>query len=87
MATAKKSPAKGDDAFVTEYILSKKKDACDIVDCILEEFNDKERIKSAPLNQLSSVMGVLLDKFGADEKEKASEGQLAEIFGDFEEVR
>ena len=87
MATVKKSSAKAEDGLVTEYILSKKEAACNIVDRILEEFKNVERIQSAPLNQLSSVMGTLLDKFGADEKEKASDGQLAEIFGDFEEVR
>ncbi len=87
MATAKKSSAKAVDGLITEYILSKKEAACSIVDFILEEFKNPVRIKDAPLNQLSSVMGILLDKFGADEKEKASDGQLAEIFGDFEEVR
>lgn len=87
MATAKKSSAKSEDGLVTEYILSKKKAACKIIDRIMKEFKNEERIQSAPLNQLSSVMGTLLDKFGADEKEKASDGQLAEIFGDFEEVR
>lgn len=87
MATAKNNFDKAEDVLVTEYIHSKKKEACSIVDKIMREFKNEERISNAPLNQLSSVMGTLLDKFGADEKENGSEGQLAEILGDFEEVR
>lgn len=75
------------DTVVADYIKSKKKAACKLVDRIMKELGDEERITSAPVNQLSSVMGTLLDKFGAGEKEKASEGTLAEIFEDFEDVR
>ncbi len=87
MKTQKNNKGNAEDHLVTDYILSKKKEACDIVDKIMQEFKSEERIANAPLNQLSSVMGTLLERFGADEKKKASDGTLAEIFGDFEDVR
>lgn len=71
---------------VSEYIKKKKKDACRLIDTIMREIGNPERISNAPLNQLSSVMGTLIDKFGADEKDKASDGTLATLFDDFEDV-
>ncbi len=72
---------------ISEYIYRKKKDACRLIDTILQEIGNPERISSAPLNQLSSVMGTLIDKFGADEKDKSLDGTLATLFDDFEDVR
>ncbi|MBQ9757157.1 MAG: hypothetical protein IJW15_01910 [Clostridia bacterium] len=77
----------GDTNVISEYITRKKKDACRLIDDILNEIGNPERISSAPLNQLSSVMGTLIDKFGADEKDKSLDGTLATLFDDFEDVR
>ena len=84
---ARRKKADKDETVIADYIKSKKKDACMLVDRIMKELADEERISAAPVNQLSSVMGTLLDKFGAGEKEKSAEGTLAEIFGDFEDVK
>ena len=70
---------------IKDYINDKKELACVLSDRILAEIQKK--IDDAPLNQLSSVLGTLLDKFGADEKAENSEGQLAKIFQDFEDIR
>ncbi|MBQ9736957.1 MAG: hypothetical protein IJV86_05720 [Clostridia bacterium] len=67
------------------YINSKKEIVCDIADKIIDEI--KKKIEDAPLNQLSSVLGTMLDKFGADEKAENADGLLAEMFEDFEDVR
>ena len=67
------------------YINSKKEIVCDIADKIIEEI--KKKIEDAPLNQLSSVLGTMLDKFGADEKAENADGLLAGMFEDFEDVR
>jgi len=75
-----------DDNLISEYIRTRKKDVCTLIDRIMEEIGSQERISSAPLNQLSSVMGTLIDKFGSDEKDKAAEGTLATLFEDFEDV-
>ncbi len=69
---------------VRKYILSKKKKICELADKILEEMDEK--IEDAPLNQLASVLGTLLDKFGSDEKDENSEGILSKVFEDFEDV-
>ncbi len=68
-----------------KYISSKKEIVCSIADKIIDEINKK--IEDAPLNQLSSVLGTILDKFGADEKDENAEGLLGEVFDDFEDVK
>ena len=75
-----------DDNLISEYIRAKKKDACRLIDSIMKELGSHERITSAPLNQLSSVMGTIIDKFGADEKDKSKEGTLRTLFDDFEDI-
>ncbi len=76
-----------EEQIISGYIRAKKVEVCDMVDRILEELKNPERISNAPVNQLSSVMGTLLDKFGADEKQEEAEGTLNEIFGEFEDVK
>lgn len=75
-----------DDTIVSDYIRTKKKDVCCLIDRIISEIGNPERIASAPLNQLSSVVGTLIDKFGAGEKDKTAEGTLATLFDDFEDI-
>jgi hypothetical protein len=74
-----------DDLILKNYIKSKREVVCSIADKIIDEINKK--IEDAPINQLSSVLGTILDKFGADEKEETAEGILAKVFEDFEDVR
>lgn len=74
-----------DDLILKKYIKSKKEIVCTIADKIIDEINKK--IEEAPINQLSSVLGTILDKFGADEKAENSEGILTKVFEDFEDVR
>ena len=75
-----------DDNLISDYIRERKKDVCVLIDRLMTEIGNPERIASAPLNQLSSVMGTLIDKFGAGEKEKSAEGTLSTLFEDFEDV-
>ncbi len=70
---------------INEYIKSNKKKIFKLADKILEQMDDK--IQDAPLNQLASVLGTILDKFGADEKSENSEGLLVKLFEDFEDVK
>ncbi len=72
---------------ISDYIRKKKKDACNLIDRIMDEIGNPERIANAPLNQLSSVMGTLIDKFGTDEKDLSAEGSLATLFDDFDDVK
>lgn len=70
---------------VKSCIKKNKKKACRLVNKILKEMDKK--IEDAPLNQLSSVLGMLLDKFGSDERPENSEGLLNTVFEDFEDVK
>lgn len=74
-----------EDLILKNYIKSKREVVCSIADKIIDQINKK--IEDAPINQLSSVLGTILDKFGADEKEENAEGILAKVFEDFEDVR
>ncbi len=74
-----------DDLVVKKYIKGKKKKICRIADKIIKEIDKK--IEDAPINQLSSALGTILDKFGADEKFENEEGLLTKVFEDFEDVK
>ncbi len=75
------------DTLISDYIRNRKKDICKLIDKIIAEIGDPERIANAPMNQLSSAVGTLIDKFGAGEKDSSGEGTLATLFDDFEDVR
>ena len=75
-----------EDTVISDYIRAKKHDVCLLIDRIITEIGNPERLAGAPLNQLSSVVGTLIEKFGQGEKDKAAEGTLATLFNDFEDV-
>lgn len=75
-----------DDNLISDYIRKRKKDVCRLIDRLMVEIANPDRISAAPLNQLSSVMGTLIDKFGAGEKDSSMEGTLSTLFDDFEDV-
>ena len=74
-----------DELVVKKYIRGKKKKICKIADKIIKEIDKK--IEDAPINQLSSALGTILDKFGADEKNESEEGLIAKVFEDFEDIK
>ena len=76
---------KDDELILKNFIRSRKEVVCNIADKIIDEINKK--IEDAPINQLSSVLGTMLDKFGADEKEEGADGLLVKVFEDFEDVK
>ena len=84
---AEEKREKDEDTLISEYIRARKRDVCDLIDRIILEIGNPERIANAPLNQLSSALGTLLDKFGSGEKDGAGEGTLSTLFEDFEDVR
>lgn len=72
-------------AEVLAYMDSKKKDVCDLIDALLKEMRDGEKIKATPLNQLATTMGILIDKFTANEVSRANateENNLARAIAD-----
>lgn len=68
-------------AEVLAYMDGRKKDVCGLIDALLLEMSDKEKIKATPLNQLATTMGIVIDKFTANEIARGStnsESNLAE---------
>ncbi len=66
---------------VEEYLSESREQVIKIAEKIVTEIENK--IEGAPLNQLTSALGTILDKFGANENQ---EGLLAKVFEDFEDV-
>jgi len=87
MARAKKQKAQNENV-ILNHINSKKGDVCRLIDELLREIGSDERISNAPLNQLASVVGTLIDKFSANEKPSGNdEGELSHIFEYFKDVK
>ena len=55
---------------ILAYMDNNKDKACSIIGKILNELDDEQRIKSTPLNQLATTMGILIDKFSTTELSK-----------------
>lgn len=75
-----------DNNLITSCITDNKRSACKVIENILAELSKPERIEEASVNQLTSVMATLIDKFGADEKDGTSEGILDALFKEFEDI-
>lgn len=55
---------------VLAYMESKKNDVCDLIDRLLVAMNDPAKIAATPLSQLATSMGIVIDKFTANELNK-----------------
>lgn len=87
MAKSKKTKVQTEN-IILNHINSKKGDVCKLIDELLREIGSDERISNAPLNQLASVVGTLIDKFSANEKHSSNaEGELSHIFEYFKDVK
>lgn len=87
MAKKKQTQSK-DENIILNHINSKKGDVCRLIDELLREIGSEERISNAPLNQLASVVGTLIDKFSANEKSSSNTaGELSQIFEYFKDVK
>ncbi len=62
---------------IDEYMEKKRKDALDFIGKCLSTMASDEKLTNAPINQIASAMGVVMDKF--TKKEKESTGMLDDI--------
>ena len=53
--------------------------AMEIINMYMDELSKTEKIQAAPLNQLASALGVLIDKVGKMEKETETENIISLI--------
>ena len=72
--------------FISDYLKKNEKKACELIDAIMTEMTNPEKLASTPLNQLSSVLGTVIDKFGAEENGNEN-GTLDALLGDFKDVK
>lgn len=71
---------------IAEYIESNRDRVCRVFDKVLCEL-ESERIKDAPLNQLVSALGTLIDKFGkTDDAADGTSGTLGEILNSYKDI-
>lgn len=55
---------------VLAYMDGKKNDVCDLIDRFLAAMNDPAKIAATPLSQIATSMGIVIDKFTANELNK-----------------
>ena len=52
---------------------------CDVVDMYLSELSSREKIENAPINQIASALGVLIEKFTKNAPDDVDNGMLEEL--------
>ncbi len=64
---------------IMEHLSKNSKAVCDIIDRYLAVMNDPERLANAPLNQVASSLGVLVDRFSKSKKDDSSHAVLEKL--------
>ena len=52
---------------------------CDVVDMYLSELSSREKLENAPINQIASALGVLIEKFTKNSADSGDNGMLEEL--------
>lgn len=73
-----------DENDIDKYMEKKRKDALDFIGKCLDTMASDEKLGNAPINQIASAMGVVMDKFA--KKEDDNEGNLKEILKAVREI-
>lgn len=72
---------------VREHLQTMKSSVNDLIDTLFKEISDGERIKGATYPQLTQALQLLVKTFAEEEPNPESQGELAEIFKYFEDVK
>ena len=64
---------------ISEFMEEKNAEICDIIDTYLSVLSDSERIAAAPLNQIASALGTVIDKFTKNANANADNGKLEKL--------
>lgn len=51
---------------ILKFLDRKKNKACDVIDLLLSALLDKEKVSKAPLAQIGTALGIVIDKFTRD---------------------
>lgn len=65
---------------ILAFMDSKKNDVCGLIDKLLAAMADDEKLASATVNQLATAMGIVIDKYTANEAIKPSETKVNNLF-------
>lgn len=65
---------------VLAFMDSKKNDVCLLIEKLLAAMNDPEKIACTSLSQLATAMGIVIDKYTANEAMRASDGKANNLF-------
>ena len=55
---------------------------CDVVDMYLSELSSREKLENAPINQIASALGVLIEKFTKNSADSGDNGMLEELISE-----
>lgn len=69
---------------VDKYMAKKQKDALKFIGKCLDTMSSEEKLSNAPINQIASAMGIVMDKF--TKKEDENDGALKEILKAVKEI-
>jgi DNA-binding MurR/RpiR family transcriptional regulator len=67
-------------ASVLAFMDSKKNDVCGLIDKFLSAMGDDEKLAAATVNQLATAMGIVIDKYTANEAVNASSAKENNLF-------
>lgn len=67
-------------ASVLAFMDSKKNDVCGLIDKFLSAMGDDEKLAAATVNQLATAMGIVIDKYTANEAANASSAKENNLF-------
>lgn len=65
---------------VLAFMDSKKNDVCGLIDKFLSAMGDDEKLAAATVNQLATAMGIVIDKYTANEAVNASSAKENNLF-------
>ena len=71
---------------VLAFMDSKKQTVCDLIDKLLAAMGDEDKIAATPLNQLATVMGIVIDKYTAGETPKTADTAANNLFEAIEAI-
>lgn len=64
------------------YIENVQGDLCKIVDIYLSELSNPEKIEGAPINQIASALGTIIEKFTKNSGSEPDNGMLEQLIAD-----
>lgn len=67
-------------ASILAFMDSKKNDVCGLLDKLLAAMGDEDKLAAATVNQLATAMGIVIDKYTANEAIKSSDAKETNFF-------